>query len=218
MKIQHHPDDATILAYAAGALNEGFSLVTAAHLEFCSHCRGRVGEAEALGGELLMDLPPVAMNADSTGKISELIESKPQVSTYKQAKPSVKNKLPAVILPYIDGRLELIRWRNLVPGIRYYMLNGIKCGEGSVRLLSISPGTTIPHHTHKGGEMALILEGAYTDEIGHYKSGDVADLDESIYHQPVVSSTVPCICLMATDKKLQFTNVFSRLLQPLIGM
>ena len=55
--ISHHPDEATLMAYAAGALTEGFNLVVAAHLEFCADCCSRVTEAEAIGGELLQELP-----------------------------------------------------------------------------------------------------------------------------------------------------------------
>lgn len=50
MRIDHHPDDSTILAYAAGTVNEGFSLVLAAHLECCPGCPDRLADAEALGG------------------------------------------------------------------------------------------------------------------------------------------------------------------------
>ena len=45
MKIDHHPDDATFMAYAAGTLSEGFSLVVAAHLEYCLRCRNNLAKA-----------------------------------------------------------------------------------------------------------------------------------------------------------------------------
>ena len=57
MSIHHHPDDSTILAYAAGALGEGFSLVLAAHMEYCPRCRAHLAEAEALGGDCLRNFP-----------------------------------------------------------------------------------------------------------------------------------------------------------------
>lgn len=219
MKITHHPDDSTIMAYAAGTLGEGFSLVTAAHMEYCSDCRRRLQDAEALGGELIMDLPPVKMTDSGMDAVWELIQREPQADSHTVPKSSASSNLPSVLSPYIEGdSLENIRWRNLVPGIRHYVLDNIDSGNGSVRLLAISPGVTIPHHTHNGGEMALILEGSYADEIGHYKFGDLADLDETITHQPKVNSTKPCICLIATDDKLHFTSVFSRMLQPLIRM
>lgn len=50
---QHHPDDATLVSYAAGALSQVISLVTAAHLERCAECRARLRQAEAIGGVLM---------------------------------------------------------------------------------------------------------------------------------------------------------------------
>ncbi|EPM91244.1 transcriptional activator ChrR, partial [Pseudomonas syringae pv. actinidiae ICMP 18804] len=35
----HHPDDATLISYAAGALSQVIAVVTAAHLERCAECR-----------------------------------------------------------------------------------------------------------------------------------------------------------------------------------
>lgn len=218
MSIHHHPDDATILACAAGALNEGFSLVLAGHMEYCPRCRGYLAEAEALGGELVAELPPVEMSADGFNNVWERIQAVTPALSPKPSTPSADNELPAVLAPSLDGGLDSIRWRSLVPGIRQYVLDGIDSGRGSVRLLSIAPGMTIPHHTHRGGEMALILRGSYVDEIGRFKRGDLADLDESIDHEPVVDREGPCICLMATDERLRFSGLFSRMLQPLIGI
>ena len=36
---QHHVDEDVLLAYAAGSLPEAASLVAAAHLTLCPHCR-----------------------------------------------------------------------------------------------------------------------------------------------------------------------------------
>ena len=50
-------------------------------------------------------------------------------------------------------------------------------GNGTVRLFKITPGTTLPTHSHSGTELALILRGSYSDEIGRFQRGDVADVD-----------------------------------------
>jgi len=59
---------------------------------------------------------------------------------------------------------------------------------------------------------------AYGDEIGRFGPGDLADLDDSVQHQPIADTAEPCICLIATDDKLKFPDVFSRMLQPLVGI
>jgi putative transcriptional regulator len=87
-----------------------------------------------------------------------------------------------------------------------------------VRLFYIAPGTTIPRHTHGGSELTLVLSGSFMDEIGHFQSGDLADLDDSVCHKPVADTDQPCICLIATDERLRFSGVLGRMLRPFIGI
>jgi len=218
MNIHHHPDDSTILAYAAGAVTEGFSLVLAAHMEFCPSCRARLAEAEAVGGELLVELPPVEMTAGGFAEVWQRIQANPAAEPLRPPKPAAKDGIPAVLAPYLSDGFDSIAWRSLVPGIRQHLIKEVDSGRGSVRLLSIAPGITIPHHTHSGGELTLVLRGSYTDEIGRFQGGDLADLDPSVHHQPVADTDEPCICLIATDDRLRFSGMFSRMLQPLVGI
>ena len=91
-------------------------------------------------------------------------------------------------------------------------------GAGACRLLRIQPGVSVPHHTHKGNELTMILRGSYSDEMGRFSQGDVADLDDDIRHQPIVDTDEECICLIATEAPLQFTGIMGRLAQPFIGL
>jgi putative transcriptional regulator len=214
----HHPDDSTVLTYGAGALGEGFSLVLAAHMETCTRCRSRLAEAETLGGELLSELQPVQMESGDLSGFWDRVEAMSPVEPVEKVEKPLTQGVPAVLSPYLDGDLDTIDWRNLVPGVRQHVIEGIDSGNGSVRLLSIAPGTTIPHHTHDGSELTLVLRGSYTDEIGHFQPGDLADLDPSVHHRPVADGKEPCICLIATDERLRFSGFLSRVIQPLIGI
>ena len=51
--ILHHPDDDLLLAFAAGNLLNGHSLLVATHVEGCAHCRERMRLLEAVGGAML---------------------------------------------------------------------------------------------------------------------------------------------------------------------
>lgn len=217
MTQKKHPDTSTILTYAAGAVREGFSLVLTAHMESCKQCREKVANAEELGGELLSALPPVRMSDNDLTKIWEIIAAEPALEPdYRPDR--VENDLPTVLAPIFPGGISSVKWRTLIPGIKQQRLTNIDSGQGSVRLLCIDPGTKVPHHTHLGSELTLVLQGSYSDETGHFRSGDLADLDASIQHQPIVDSEQPCICLIATDQRLRFTGTLNRLLQPLIGI
>ena len=39
MSIVHHPEDSTLLSFAAGGLSEPFAVIVASHVELCPHCR-----------------------------------------------------------------------------------------------------------------------------------------------------------------------------------
>jgi putative transcriptional regulator len=218
MNINHHADDATLMSYAAGALPESFSLVLAAHLEQCGRCRERLHEAEDVGATLLDGMAATPVGDDSLERLWAAIDDlEPAPEPVPVPVPRVKG-LPAVLAPYLPGGLQGVRWRTVAPGIRQYILRDVESGGGTARLLSIAPGTTIPHHGHGGSELTLILKGSFADEIGRFSAGDIADLDDSVQHQPVADTDEPCICLIATDERLRFTGVFSRLLQPLVGI
>ena len=220
MTIHHHLDDSTTLSYAAGAVSEAFSLVIAAHLELCPRCRARALDAEAVGGELLDELPAADLATGSFNKVWAQIEgghgdTVPAVATECAPTPA---GVPRVLAPYLPEGLDRIRWRGIVPGIRQHVLKDIKSEQGTARVLFIAPGTTIPLHTHEGSELTLVLKGSFVDEIGRFRAGDIADLDTSVHHQPIADTDQPCICLVATDARLRFSDIWSRMVQPLVGI
>ena len=55
MSLDHHLDDATLLQYASGNLDEAFTVVVATHVAMCDTCRHAVRQAEELGGGVLED-------------------------------------------------------------------------------------------------------------------------------------------------------------------
>jgi len=222
MSIRHHPDESTLMAYSAGALTEGFNLVVAAHLDSCPQCRQKAAEAEALGGELLGELPAAQMSSGGLDRVWDLIDQEPAdsggVTLHSPTHDESIYDLPGVLKAYLPQGISGVHWRTVVPGIRQHVFKDIDSGSGTVRLLSIAPGTSIPQHTHCGSELTLVLRGSYGDEIGRFQSGDMADLDDSVKHQPVADTDEVCICLIATDDRLKFSDVFSRMLQPLVGI
>jgi putative transcriptional regulator len=207
------------MAYAAGAITEGFSLVLAAHLESCPHCQQRLQNAQEMGGEMLMQLQPSEAPAGGLDDVWSRIESSPAIEEpIKPVAGKSNGSLPAVLQPFFKSGLDSVPWNKVAPGIGRYRFDTIDSENGSVQLLSIDPGITIPEHTHKGSELTLVLRGSYQDEIGRYQRGDLADLDSSVQHRPKVDSDEPCICLIATDQPLRFSSLASRILQPFIGI
>ena len=227
MTINHHPDDATILAYAAGTLDEGFAVLVSCHLETCPHCRDTLKTAEMIGGAALETAGDAPVAEGSFGRLLERISASdatsgsPVPGTAKDIRPDRTTewqKLPAALQNYMDGTIDNIDWKRAGPGVWQKPVKLSETASTSMRLLRIAPGRSVPEHGHGGQEMTLIICGAYEDEIGHFGPGDVADLDEHVEHQPRVISGEDCICLAVTEAPTRFKGFVSRLLQPLIGI
>jgi putative transcriptional regulator len=217
----HHPSDPTLLAYASGQLAEGLALVVATHLAWCAPCREAVGVLEAAGGALLAEAAPSGCGEDLLDRTLAALNERSATRVPAPAALATQHILPDLELPeplrsYV-GRLKRRSWRRLGPGVGHITLLRHGAGSGTVRLLRIRPGMKMPRHGHTGMELAIVLAGAYRDEIGRFARGDLADLDSEIAHQPAADEREGCVCLLATQKPLRFEGRLLRLVQPLLG-
>lgn len=217
MNISHHFDDATLISYAAGALPAGMALLVACHLHWCPACRERVRTAEAVGGALLEGLSPVSLADDALERVMANLDDAMagEIAAYLDPATAPAD-MPWPLWQQLQKPLDQLPWRRLGAGIQHFDLH--LGGSGATRLLRIQPGVSVPHHSHAGNELTLVLRGSYSDEIGRFQAGDVADLDGEVHHQPIVDTGQPCICLIATDAPLKFTGLMGRLAQPFIGL
>lgn len=210
MTIKHHISDSLLMAYSAGQLPEAFNLVVATHLSLCDECRAVLGGFDAVGGALVegADESPVS-DAALDATLAMIASLKPVADTAAR-KPGI---LPAPLADYVGGDLDAVKWRSLGRGVRQAILPTAK--GASVRLLHIPAGQAMPDHGHRGMELTLVLQGAFSDGTGRYSRGDVDAETEATHHTPVAEAGLPCICLSATDAPLRFTGFIPRMLQPL---
>ena len=191
MNPNHCPNSALLMAYASGSLTEAFGLVVASHLSFCQECHLKVNDAEMIGGALIDDLEPYNVNMSSLDQIlsnlDDISQDPPTVSS-----PSGDDEIPQPLWNYINSPLDDLNWKFLAPGLRHVSIDADAGKSGTVRLFKITPGTTLPTHSHSGTELALILRGSYSDEIGRFQRGDIADVDHDDTHQPIA-------CLLYTS-------------------
>lgn len=223
MNIRHHVGDDTLMAYVNGTLPEALSVVVATHLAICPDCRRSVAMMEDMAGLLLMESEPAELLAAEKSLAEIFTDGEEQSSAGDDKAVSAEHYDTGVPRPLADRMptsLNNIPWRSLLPGISHYPLPRVSAGKGkgTLRLLKIAPGKTIPVHSHTGQELTLILRGSYIDDLGRFQEGDIADLDSDIQHQPVADTAADCICLIATDAPLKFSGFFSRLLQPVFGI
>ena len=216
MKPNHHLDDSTLLAYAAGTLDEAFSVVAASHVAVCPVCRGAVRAAEALGGELLDSVGGAPVSDDCRSRTFAALE---QAGLYRLPVAAPRPAFPRALAQFLPvASLDDLAWKKKAPGVAVFDVKLPASARGQLRLLRIGAGRAMPEHGHGGEEITMVLKGAYVDHMGRFAAGDVADLDEDIEHRPVVEQDGDCICLVATERPTRFKSLAARIMQPFVGI
>lgn len=211
--VQHHPDGATLMSYAAATLPEALAAVVAAHVSMCPTCREAVRDLDHVGAALLSQVRREAGAAGSSRR-GRTSADRPAHAVA----PAPCDRLPPALSRAYGLSLGTIPWKRLGPGVWHHRLALQKPGDGDLRLLRIAPGRAMPDHGHGGSELTLVIEGCYGDVTGRYRRGDVQDVDEGIDHQPIVEAGEPCICLIASEHPARFKSIVGRIMQPWTGM
>lgn len=212
----HHPSDALLLSYAAGATAEAEALAMSTHLTFCPECRARLATAESVGGALLDQMESAPLPASALQSVLARLDEPVAAGDVRLPERHAMEGLPQALAGYAAEALAQSGWRMLAPGIRQLALT--TAGGAKARLLKLKPGTVLPEHGHRGTELTILLAGSYTDELGVFQRGDMAELDESVVHRPVVDEGPDCVALVVTEAPLKFRGWMARLAQPLIGI
>lgn len=196
-----------LLAYATGTLPEAFNLIIASHVSLCDDCRAAVESYDAVGGAVMDQSDCVEMSEYS------LAHTLARIETPSRAPATAKRQgtFPAPLQDYVGGDLDAVRWKSIGMGIKQAILPTSK--EASARLLRIAAGGTMPDHSHRGTEMTLVLQGAFTDEDGRFGRGDIEVADGDVSHTPVADDDIDCICLTVTDAPLEFKGLIPRIAQ-----
>lgn len=211
--IMRHPDAATLMSFAAGTLAEPLAAVVAAHVSMCEECRADLIDMELMGAALI----ETVVRGEARALAPAHPDDEPAAAAPAR-RPVGDDRLPEVIARAYDITFDTVPWKRLGPGIWHHRLplsNGV---GGDLRLLKIAPGREMPDHGHGGTELTLVLDGAYSDETGAYRRGDIQDVDEGIEHEPVADKVTGCICLIASERPARFKSLVGRLLQPWTGM
>jgi len=216
--LSHHLTDETLQDYASGVLNSSMETLIACHLTVCPVCRQRADMADAIGGICLdgQNAAPMIASADDILALNKSADSTTSTAAASQlpAGPGIPRPL-ARLLP---APLDELPWKSFGPGLKQYNLGNQPRKEGAFKLLSIDPGSRMSKHTHQHRELTFIVSGSYSDELGKFKAGDIADLSADHHHTPYVDSDIPCISLIATDAPVKFDSLFGKIVQPFVGI
>jgi len=211
MTVKHTLNDELMMGYAAGILPEAFNLVVATHLSLCDESRAGVESYEAVGGAVLEGSESEKLSPDAFADCLRRIKSD-RPAAVKPA-PAPVGVFPTPLQSYVGGDVGAVKWRALGGGVKQAILPTAK--GATARLLYIPAGSAVPDHGHRGTELTLVLQGAFTDEVDRFGRGDIEIANEDLNHQPIAEMGADCICLAATDAPLRFNALLPRLLQPL---
>lgn len=208
----YHPDDMTLMNYAAGSLSIPQALAVSVHLCFCHECRTHVKNLNHLGGALLETITPATTSDAEFDALFEKLEKHDHCeptevtaanTTMEKHTPHFTNPL----LRYLPASLTDLPWQRQTKEISKFDLSSLVNVKGfQVALQKISAGAKVPTHTHKGFEYTVILSGGFSDELGVYHQGDFIARDTSHKHSPTALQNEDCICLTVLNAPLKFTG------------
>lgn len=197
MKIEHHPDESTLMSYAAGSLPEALGAVVAAHVDMCPECARRLRAMELIGAALFERLDAVPVSSACAESCRSAVRDPACLEEREHIAVQGHNTL----MRLLGRELSEVHWKRLGFGIWHYPIKLSPGSKGDLRLLKVAPGQVMPEHGHGGSELTLILSGSYKDEFGVYRTGDLSDLGDDVDHRPVSDLKEGCICLIASEKK-----------------
>ncbi len=215
------PVDSLLAAYVTGGLPRPASVLVEAHLEMTEASRGWVRDLEVVAADAMQACEPAALSGRDA-MLSAIFAAdgaeEEAPAALRPDRPALPPKvrpgrLPRSIRGFIGRDLADVPWRTVLPGLREW-----KVGEAdgcTASLIRIRPGVPVPHHTHGGAEVTLVLEGGFRDRTGHYVEGDIAAADDTVDHRPVADLGRDCICFAVTDAPLRLTGLVGRLVSRL---
>ncbi len=205
-----------LLDYATGAAPEPVALAIATWLDLNPQMQRSYAALNSIGGSLLEQAVPAVLS--SAGLATTLARLDGEVQDRVVAPhvmPVTPSRVPATLRPYIGSDWDHLRWKSWVSGVEEYVIDTRRHGYRA-SLLRIRPGKSMPLHTHAGDELTVVLDGAYSDEAGHFGRGAVEIADSGVLHRPVADPLVGCVCLAVLSAPVQLTGMLGWMVNPFI--
>ena len=180
--LRHHPHGETLMGHAARTLDPALSLVLSCHMQFCGKCRTQLRAMDEVGG-LLLDGLKAPEDDDFFKRTMRRFagESAHDLGTLpfgEALDPGNEVIMPRPLARATGLRRETIPWRKMPHGLSKFDLPKFPGALASAEIVHIEPDGIL-HSERHGGQLIVVLWGAYDYEGDHFERGDLHDISES---------------------------------------
>jgi anti-sigma factor, putative, ChrR family len=217
--IRHHPDEALLLDYAAGAPSEGVALAVATHASLCTGCARQIEHLEAIGGVMLAAQAPAEgdVTASLVGLLARLDEAEPDTAvTRMEAADPATAGLPSPLARYLGRSIDRLPWTWVGGRLFEECRLPLATPELKASVFRVGAGKRLPKHTHRGREYTVVLAGGYRDGDDLFARGDFAAKDVTDQHQPIADADGPCLSLVVQEAPVRLSGLLGMLINPFL--
>ncbi|EAR10136.1 ChrR family anti-sigma-E factor [Reinekea blandensis] len=208
-----HPTNDQLLEFASGTGSSAMSIAISTHLHFCQACRHQVHDNESMAAVLFEEQTRADLAGDGFDRLMSRIQNEPTVSAPKA--PKAPSRFPPVIEKLIHKDTESLDWRSPMKNLRVSQL--LKDETGLILgLHHMKSGGRVPHHTHRGNEISVVIEGGFSDEMGSYGPGDFIHLAGEHFHSPQADADGDCWLLSLVEAPVKLTGPLGWLVNPFL--
>ena len=180
--LRHHPHGETLMGQAAGTLDPAFSVVLSCHLQFCAGCRRRLRTMDDVGGLLLegLNAPDDEDFVRRTMRrfSDEIAQNAGTLPLNEALDPGNDIIMPGPLARVTGLCRKTIPWKTMPHGLRAFDLPKFPGAEAAAQIIHIEPGSVLRSERH-GGQLILVLWGAYDYDGHHFERGDLHDIPEN---------------------------------------
>jgi len=206
-----------LLGYAAGILDQAQDLIVSSHLALSPAGRQFVGRCESIGGALLEhECAPVSMSHHSLQAcLEKLDQPEPQPSAASEETLFPEDiDLPCMLKKILCAQRKRPHWHRSFYGMKSFSLE-LECKNSAAKFMKIDPAVSTPTHGHRGIEITLVLDGAFTDGVAEYQRGDLIVADEDLEHKQTTHADQGCTCFVVSSAPIKLSGLAS-LLNPFL--
>jgi len=211
--IQHHPDEAHLLEYSAGALSTPHALCVRMHLNQCLRCRCQADMLDSIGAVVLdrQTVEDGGLSADLFDQVLDRIDGENPAP----AKAPATTTDP--LRKLLGDDMENLPWKRQLGDVSVLDITDLFPGQSDrIVLQKLNAGGRAPRHGHRGEETTLVVQGGFTDNRGVFEAGDFVMLDQAVEHQPVALHDDDCITFSILSAPVRLTGAFLRIFNPFI--